>query len=251
MEFKILQVNAWTGRIKYGLINLIKKGDYDVVCLQEAIWDKNHTKTLETFIDTVDKIKEETGFEYDFRSPIYGFKMLGDEVEFTQGNVILSKIPIKETEAKTLCGEYCVAERASNFEDIFENHAVIAQKAVLENGLAVFNYHGYWQKDPLGSVDTVKYMKIVADMIKNSHSPAILCGDLNIIAESPAMRELDFMQDLTATKGVKSTLHPVKVKENVACDHILITDDISCKNFQVIEDFVSDHKALEATLDVV
>ena len=248
MEFKILQVNAWTGRIKYSLTNLIKKGNYDIICLQEAIWDNNHTKALETFIDTVDKIKEEAGFEYDFRSPIYGFKMLGEDVEFTQGNVILSKTPIKETEAKTLCGSYRIAEHADNFEEIFEGHAVLAQKAVLTNGLAVFNYHGYWQKDPLGSADTVKYMQIVADMIKNSHSPAILCGDLNIIAKSPAMRELDFMQDLTAINQVKTTLNPVKVKDPVACDHILITDDISCKEFKVLDNFVSDHKALEAKL---
>ena len=34
-QLKILQLNAWTGRIKGALIDFIKSGDFDVVCLQD------------------------------------------------------------------------------------------------------------------------------------------------------------------------------------------------------------------------
>ena len=248
MELKILQVNAWTGRVKYALSRLIQERNCDVVCLQEAIWDANHTEMLETYIDTIDKIKKDGGFEYEFRSSTYGFKMLGGDVVFTQGNVILSKIPFKKTEEKTICGKSQIAATAHEFEEVFRDHSCNVQKVTLENGLTVFNYHGYWLRNPFGDSDTVKYMKAVAEMIKNTPFPVVLCGDLNIITESPAMRELDFLQDLTATNHIKNTLHPVKVKEDVACDHILISDGISCQDFKVLEEFASDHKALEATL---
>lgn len=43
-SIKILQLNVWGGRIKDGLTNFIKEGNYDLICLQEAVWDRNHTK---------------------------------------------------------------------------------------------------------------------------------------------------------------------------------------------------------------
>lgn len=248
MEFKILQLNAWTGRIKDGLTRFIVEGNYDAVCLQEAIWDDKNTGILETYLDTVEKIKENAGFKYDFRSPIYSFEMLGGDTRFIQGNIILSKIPFTTTEEKTVCGECKNAKSAEDFKTVFDGHRCVVQKATLKNGLTIFNYHGYWEKDPLGSETTVKYMKIVAEMIKNTPDPSVLCGDLNIIAASPAMRELDFMQDLTAINKVKTTLKNIRFKKDVPCDHILITNDISCKYFNILEDIVSDHKPLEASL---
>ena len=247
-KVKILQINAWTGRIKQGLTNFIVNGDFDVICMQEAIWDENHTEALEIFIDTVDKIKKSANFEYDYRSPIYGFKMLGGDVEFTQGNVILSKIPIVDTEEKTLCGEYKVAENAKDFDPIFWGHRCVVQKAKLKNGFTVFNYHGYWEQNPLGSATSTKYMRRVAEMIKKESGPVALCGDLNVVYEAPAMRELDFLQDLTAVKNIKNTLNGVKFKDDVACDHILINDDILADRFEVADEFLSDHKALTAEL---
>jgi len=248
MELKVLQVNAWTGRIKDGLTRFIKDGDFDVVCLQEAIWDEKHTKMLETYIDTVEKIQEHTELKYDFRSPIYGFKMLGGDVEFTQGNVILSKIPIVKTAEETLCGRNKLADSAKDFERAFKNHRCVVQKATLENGVSVFNYHGYWQKDPMGNATTVKYMKRVAKMIKNENGPIIMCGDLNVISRSPAMRELDFLRDLTAANNVRTTLKNIRLELDVACDHILISDEFSCNYFEVVETVLSDHKAIVVKL---
>ena len=39
-SLKILQLNVWGGRIKDGLTRFISEGDFDVVCMQEAIWEK-------------------------------------------------------------------------------------------------------------------------------------------------------------------------------------------------------------------
>ena len=77
-----------------------------------------------------------------------------------------------------------------------------------------------------------------------------MCGDLNVVSESPAMRELDFMQDLTAVNQLKTTLRNVRFVKDVACDHILITDELSCKSFNSIDAAISDHKALVAEVEI-
>ena len=93
-------------------------------------------------------------------------------------------------------------------------------------------------------------MKRVLEMVKKEDAPVILCGDLNIIHESPAMRELDFLQDLTATNHVNNTLMGVRFKKDVACDHILISQNITCKEFKVLEEILSDHKAIIVKLSI-
>jgi endonuclease/exonuclease/phosphatase (EEP) superfamily protein YafD len=85
-------------------------------------------------------------------------------------------------------------------------------------------------------------------MIKNENGPIIMCGDLNVISRSPAMRELDFLRDLTAANNVRTTLKNIRLELDVACDHILISDEFSCNYFEVVETVLSDHKAIVVKL---
>jgi endonuclease/exonuclease/phosphatase family metal-dependent hydrolase len=71
-----------------------------------------------------------------------------------------------------------------------------------------------------------------------------MCGDLNIIHEAPAMREIDFLRDLTEENNIKNTLSGLKFNGEVACDHILVNDLIEVQHFEVLDDLISDHKAL-------
>lgn len=247
-SFKILQINTWTGRIKDGLTRFIKEGGFDVVCMQEAVWLGKGAGFLDAFVDTVDKIKKAGGFQYDFRSTNYGIKMFDGVDRCEQGNVILSKIPFKATEEKVLIGDYYVADGRPDSKDVTLDHRYTAQKVTLENGFVIVNYHGYWLKDPLGDRLTTKCMKQVADMIREEESPVVMCGDLNIVSEAPAMRELDFLTDLTALNKVKTTLRNVKFEKDVACDHILVSKNVSYRDFKVIDAKVSDHMALSVEI---
>lgn len=243
-SLKILQLNVWGGRIRDGLSRFIAEGDYDVVCMQEAVWDENKTGFLEEFVDTVDKIKSIANFKYDFRSSNYGISILNGEVRYELGNAILSKIPFQTTEEKVIIGEYGYATHLSECQEAINNHRYTAQKVVLENGLAIVNYHGYWLKDPLGDEVSTKCMRSVADMMRSGSSPAIMCGDLNVISEAPCMRELDFLTDLTAMNDIKTTLRNIRFVKDVACDHILVNEKVSYQNFKVIDAPVSDHRGL-------
>ncbi|MDO5475474.1 MAG: endonuclease/exonuclease/phosphatase family protein [Candidatus Saccharibacteria bacterium] len=249
-KVKILQLNAWTGRIKDGLSRFIADGDYDIVCLQEAIWSEKGSDFLELYLDTVDKIKHLGDFPYDFRSSNYGVSIFGGEAQVEQGNVILSKIPFKNTNEITVYGQYSIADTLSTSSATINKHCYTAQKVQLENGLTLANYHGYYLTNPIGDETTIECMHNVAEMLKKVTSPVVMCGDLNVISESPAMRELDFLSDLTAQNQVKTTLRNIRFVEDVPCDHILVSNDIKYENFQVINAPVSDHRALTVEINI-
>lgn len=245
---KILQINGWTGRIKDGLSRFIMSGGYDIVCVQEAVWSDNCNEYLELYVDTIDKIARMAKFDYVFKTSNYGTKTLSGDSQFEIGNAILSRIPFIDAKEERILGKYAVVKSVKNLENV-TGHGYMAQKVILNNKLAIINYHGYWRKDPLGDRVSIECMQRVAGLIKNDYHPTIMCGDLNVVSESPAMRELDFMQDLTAINRVKTTLRNVRFVKDVACDHILITNELDCRSFNLVDAAISDHKALVAEIE--
>ena len=243
---KILQVNVWTGRMKGALLRFFQEHNFDVICMQEAIWSDEVPDELAFFADTTDQIKEAAGLDYDARSRCLEFKIFGDAIA-TQGNVILSRYPIMEYEDVMIgpCDNVGISERMSQKVPEYR-----AQKVRLENGLVVVNHHGYWDKDPLGNEESVIRMRRVADLIRNESAPMVMCGDLNLKSEAPAMRELDFLHDLTAETGTKTTLRNLKFVGDVACDHILVSDNVRWFNFEVHQDILSDHLAISTEIEI-
>ena len=240
---KILQLNVWTGRIKGALRNFFTNNRFDVICLQEAIWaDSDHNDILESFGVTVDQIKAITGLEYDSRASNWSVNALGTEVQ--QGNAIISRFKITNETIETVHGNYKIA---TTRQDLL-NHCYKAQLITLENGLSVLNYHGYWLTDPMGDNTTVEVMHKVANLARQVTSPLVMCGDLNVVYDSPAMRELDFLTDLTHEHGINNTLAGLNFAGEVACDHILINDQVTPQSFTVLDEIVSDHKPLLATI---
>lgn len=235
--------------MKGALTRFLSEHDYDIICLQEAVWSEADD-FLGYFTDTVDDLKEASGLEYDARVSNWGIDLKGGEATMEQGNVILSRYPIEDIEIIPTHGEYNPKSAFSNKNGADEKQAWYALKVKLENGLTVLTYHGYWQRDPLGNEETTRCMKIVADVLRDERGPVLMCGDLNIIADSPAMRELDFLTDLTVETGTKQTLMNLKFVKDVACDHILISDGIKWSNFEVHKELVSDHAAVSVEIEI-
>ena len=241
---KILQLNVWTGRIKGALPKFIEKNDFDIICLQEAVWTKDDEARLAHFVVTADQIKTLSGLKYGSRSSNWGIKMFGDN-QIEQGNVIFSREPIEKEQIETVYGTYRVCNSVEDLSD----HCYTVQIIKLKSGLTVVNYHGYWLPTPMGDKTTVEVMEKVADFVRKIDGPLVMCGDLNIIHESPAMRSLDFLRDLTDENNVKTTLANLKYDGAVACDHILVSQEIKIKNFACLDTIVSDHKPLIAEIE--
>ena len=241
---RILQLNVWTGRIKGALLEFLNSNDFDVICMQEAVWIKDKQKELENFFVTVDQIKEASGLKHESRSSNWGMRIFSEDNIMEQGNVILSKSEIAEERNALVHNEYGIVESVQDFYE----HAYTLQVAKLKNGLNVVNHHGYWKPTPMGDETTVKVMRKVASIVKSLDGPIVMCGDFNIVHEAPAMRELDFLRDLTHEYHIDNTLSGLKFNGNVACDHILVNDAVQVEDFRVLDDIVSDHKALVAEI---
>ena len=242
-EYRILQLNVWTGRIKGALLDFIKENNFDLICMQEAVWSENE-EALEVFSATVDQIKKCSNLQYESRATNWYTKAFNSIIN--QGNVILSREEIIDETVELVHGKEKLAENA---KDLL-NHCYKAQLVKLKNGLNIVNYHGYWLPSPVGDETTIKAMQNVTKMFKDTTGPLIMCGDLNIIHESPAMRELDFLKDLTHEYHIDNTLSGLKYNGKVACDHILTSKDVETVKFEVLDTPVSDHKALIATIRV-
>ena len=103
---------------------------------------------------------------------------------------------------------------------------------------------------PYENETTIQVMLKVANIVKSLDWPVVICGDFNIIHEAPAMRELDFLVDLTHKYHIDNTLSGLKFNGKVACDHILVNEGVNIKSFKVLDDIVSDHRALIADFDI-
>ena len=240
---KILQLNIWTGRIKGALLDFLRNNDFDVICLQEAVWS-NRDDIIENFSASIRQISEASGLSNISVSSNWQMRFLDDGL-VDQGNVILSREKVISEKIESVYGERTFIKSIKDFSD----HEYTLQIVRLASGLTVVNHHGYWLADPLGDKTTVEAMKKVASYIKKINGPLVMCGDLNIVHASPAMRELDFLRDLTEEYGVTNTLAGLKFNGKVACDHILVNDKITVKDFKVLDRVVSDHKGLVAEIN--
>lgn len=242
-EYKILQLNAWTGRIKGALLDFIANNSFDIICLQEAVWSDNN-EMLEHFSASLDQIKEAANLEYESRAANWCVKAF-DSIVY-EGIAILSRYPITHETIETVHGDYRIANTSQELRD----HCYKAQLITLENSLSIVNYHGYWLPTPIGDEVTVSAMQKVANLAKAASGPLVMCGDLNVTHESPAMRELDFLTDLTHEHKIDNTLAGLKFNGKVACDHILVNDQIQVLTFSVLNNIISDHKPLSATIKI-
>lgn len=241
---KILQLNVWMGKVEGNLRRFLENNDFDVICMQEVFASNDCNEHLSYLCFDLSRIQTACGLPFHFFSPNWGFDMANGHCEF--GNLILSRVPIKQARPEFVSGEYhdhVILGTPSNCLNI--------QIAKLENGLTIVNHHGFWRPDPMGDADSVKAFEKVGNIVSQIDGPLVMCGDLNVIHNSPAMRPLDFLHDLTHEHQIKNTLSGLKYNGEVACDHILTNNFVQANNFTVHPDLVSDHLALSADVELI
>lgn len=241
---KILQLNVWMGKVEGNLKRFLEKHDFDVICMQEVMFSKDRELHLSRLCFDCSQIVKASKMPHVYFSPNWSSEIAGGTFEL--GNLILSKIPMITTENIFVSGEFktkmVLGQKPGNNLNI--------QIVKLQNSFTIINHHGYWQPNPIGNDDTIRAFEKAAQIVRAQETPLVMCGDLNIIHESPAMRPLDFLRDLTYENNVKNTLSGLKFDGEVPCDHILVSSDVGVKDFIVYDDLVSDHSAIAAEVEV-
>jgi len=250
---KVMQLNVWAGRLTNRIVELVKAEQPDVICMQEVFGaGDTEIRVPNNFFDVLERVAHAGNYETTFFAPKYSIDYGGHLVEY--GNAMVLNQPLLSQETYFVQGSYTdkIDPAASNVSrDDGPYNLQIAQINIDSTKLTIANHHGFWQPEPIGTAKTVECMQRVADKLHDVDGPLILCGDLNVSADSPAMRVFDgFLEDLTATHNIKSTLSKLHYVENVACDHILVSPEVNVKGYRAVDVLASDHQALIIEFEV-
>lgn len=236
---KLMQLNAWGGRLEPQIANLIKSEQPDILCLQEAISFSGEGSGL--FI-TIENIQELSGLSFAAFAPVFSFSYMKSTAKF--GNCILSRFPIQETKTVFTHLEhkdnFMWGEDSANVRNFV--HASIDVKSTVCN---IVTHHGFWvpnHKD--GNSETLQQTKIIADYCQELAGPTILTGDFNLVPESASIKQIStVLTNLTQKYGLATTRTALTHKTE-ACDYVFVSDDVNVQDFKALDEVVSDHQAL-------
>lgn len=109
----------------------------------------------------------------------------------------------------------------------------------------VLNHHGHHVPNHKnGDQETVRQCQMIVDYIEKLEGSVALCGDFNLQPESESLELINVkLFNHAKEHGVLTTRTPLTYKTEV-CDYIFTSLDIKVKDFQILDDIASDHKAL-------
>ena len=242
---KLMQLNAWGGRLEPQIAELVRTEKPDILFLQEAISFSGEGTGL--FI-TIENIQELSELSFSAFAPVFSFNYMKSTAKF--GNCILSRFPIQESTTVFTHLEhkdnFMWGEDSANIRNFV--HAKIDIDGVACN---VLTHHGFWVPDHKeGNPETLRQTELIANYCRDLQGPTVLTGDFNLVPESPSIKQIgDVLDNLTLKHGLKTTRNHLTHKTE-ACDYIFVNDTVKVTNFEALDDVVSDHQALVLEFDI-
>lgn len=242
VNMKLLQLNVWGGRLEKQLIQLIKKENPDILCLQGAIDIRGGKSAM--FAST-EEMQEAIGAKHIFFSPVFTFKYMKRQADF--GNCIISKHPIVSQHATFTGREYIPDFDWLEHDPNMRNFQHVSIK-LGDTPLNVLNHHGHHiDAHKNGDEETMRQCRMIADYAEQLEGPIILAGDFNLAPSSKSLGQISAVfKNLSAEYKLTTTRTALTSKIEV-CDYVFVNDQIKVTEFKNLEDVASDHRAL--TLD--
>ncbi|HET9098504.1 MAG TPA: endonuclease/exonuclease/phosphatase family protein [Candidatus Saccharimonadales bacterium] len=236
---RLLQLNAWGGRLEKQILDLINKEQPDILCLQEAVslpGGSNGGLFL-----TVEEMKSNTGMNLSY-APVFSFKYMKRNAAF--GNAILSKQ--KYLTQQTL---FTNLEHKDDFDFATDDYNIrnLLHVSINYEGeqLHVLTHHGHHvPHHKQGDADSLRQCRQIAEYIKGLKGKIILTGDFNLEPDSASIEQLNEILTNLSLKYNLSTTRTQLTHKTEVCDYIFVSNDIDIKSFRAPDDIVSDHKAL-------
>lgn len=242
---KVMSLNIWCGNVYDALISFLesKRDEFDVFCFQEVhdTTDPDQPRKMGSTINDV----------YDIFAQLK--KLFPDHIAlFTprHGSFGLAIFVRKTIELNA----YSVKMIKDGFGRILPeaDQPSIAQFVDIDfknKAYRIINVHGLWVPN-VGkgdSQDRIEQSEAIIDIVADSNIPVILCGDFNLDlnTESISMLEQAGLINWIREKGITSTRSKLYKKEfSRYADYIFTSREIDVKNFEVLQDTVSDHLPL-------
>jgi endonuclease/exonuclease/phosphatase family metal-dependent hydrolase len=257
-RFIELKKNTNTGSGKrMQMLELLKKQDADVVCLQEF-----HTSTNPLYYDNITPVQQELGYPYYY----FSFDEDGDQHYYS--SIIFSRYPIIDSgkvryPRPTLPDVLLQADIKVNNDTvrIFTTHLQSNQfgKKDYERIGKIKSGEDSLVSNSKNIISKVKkaivYRSIQADIVEevlgNSPYPVLVCADLNDVPNSYSYSTVrGNMQDAFLKKGFAIGRSFSSISPTLRIDYIFADDQFRIKQFNRIVKNLSDHYMLVADVEL-
>ncbi len=241
---RLIQLNAWGGRLESQLLEFITNQNPDLICFQEIISISGGNGG---FFTTLEKIQRNIKYEA-FMSPVFTFNFMRRQASF--GNAILSNTTFKKSVVV-----FTNLKHKNNFDFDGDDYNVRnLQHVVIEHGnkkLNILNHHGHHiPEHKNGDAETMRQMKQIGEYIDTLEGPIILCGDFNLSPKSESLEQINTrLVNLPVEFRLKTTRTELTHKKEI-CDYVFVSKEVQVKDFSDSGQVVSDHKALILEFDV-
>ena len=219
---KIMFLNLNYGRNDLaGILNFIEK-DFDVLCFQE--------------------IKDEVKNKIDIKLFNYESSFISKEIEdFGRFNITTY-----------------ISKKFRNYEfEIFEDNLEKTAPAILlkinegNSKYNILNFHGNpYPGDKLDTESRIKASQNIISITENLEGSKIIGGDFNLFPETKSIKLIEEagFKNLIKIYQIKTTRNENawKLYENkqLFADYVFVSNEVEIKNFEVIQNNISDHLPL-------
>ena len=239
------------------MLELLKKQDADILCLQEF-----HTSTNPAYYDNITPIKEELGYPYYY----FSFDEDGDQHYYS--SIIFSRFPIIDSgrvryprptlpdvllEADVLVGTDTISVFTTHLQSNQFGKNDYDRLAKIKTGedSLVSNSKNIISK----MKKAIQYRSIQADLVRevldNAPRPVLLCADLNDVPNSYTYHRVkDGMQDAFLKKGFGIGRSFAAIAPTLRIDYIFADEHFKIHQFNRLVKNLSDHYMLVADVEL-
>lgn len=252
MPTKFLCLNLWQGGNLFDeTLAFIRTENPDIIALQE-VYD-GHDPAWERKFRSMDVLQAELDYPHHHFAPAFLERTDFGKVE--QGNAVLSRFPIVETEVTFYDVPFGEREDKPGYYEQTPRNLQRVRLDVQGKELHVLNTQGIWGHDGRDNDRRMEMGRVIAEQIgRCAAKPLLLAGDFNLNPETKTISLIEaslaniFKGRLVSTFNMQHKTNPVFATAVV--DMIFVSPSL-----QVIEKScpavdVSDHLPLLASLEI-
>lgn len=247
---KLLSLNIWGGKLKDQLLTFISAHqEIDVFCFQE-VYSSSAGKIIsremhsDIFEQITSALKDHIGY---FAPHLKNHDLEGKvdhNLETGLAVFVKKSLSIKER------GDIFIHRSGhalldDNYETIPRNLQYVVVTDNNANYL-IGHFHGVWYpKTKLDTEDRIEQSKKIRGFLAKRKEKIILCGDFNLLPNTQSLSILEEnMRNLIKEFNISTTRNLHYKRGEKYADYILISPEVSIRDFRLLEDEVSDHLPL-------
>lgn len=251
MTLKLLHLNILYGRYIDQLVNYLKDEDFDILCFQEV----SGGRISATLTDNFEEIKTRLGYQ-GIRTQSWN---LVGEKESYEANAIFYNPTFTITNKDIIYLKDYAEIPAFAGRKFQEDPRTVLKLELEKEGkrFRVVTTHLTWGPNSKDELHKLEQGKKLFEYMQTVDIPFILTGDFNVNASSQVVKWIDSLaRNLTVENHITNTLNPRTHKAThlfppgLAVDYIYVSDDVTVKDFHVVDEDISDHLGLYLTCEL-